>query len=68
MPLAPEYAAMFEQLAEAPPAPPLNEMTPAEGREMYRTMRPLNPDIDVHHVEAHVCRLVGSNIVGEAKV
>ena len=43
MPLAPEYVVMFEQLAEAPPAPSISEMTPAQVREMYRAMRPVNP-------------------------
>ena len=51
MPLAPEYAAMFAQLAEQEPAPPLWEMTPEQGREMYRAMRPLIPELPVHQVE-----------------
>jgi acetyl esterase len=51
MPLAPEYAAMFAQLAEGPPAPALSDMTPAEGREMYRAMRPLNPELSIHKSE-----------------
>lgn len=54
MPLAPEYAAMFEQMAEQPPAPGLWEMTPAEGREMYRAMRPLNPDLPIQKSEDRV--------------
>ena len=51
MPLAPEYQAMFEELAQQPPAPPLWELTPEQGREMYRMMRPVNPDLPIHHVE-----------------
>ncbi len=51
MPLAPEYEAMFAQLAEQEPAPPLWEMTAEQGREMYRVMRPVNPDLPVHNVE-----------------
>ena len=51
MPLAAEYAAMFEQLATQEPAPPLWEMTPAQGREMYRAMRPVNPELPVGNSE-----------------
>ena len=51
MPLAPEYVAMFEQLAEQEPAPPLWEMTPEQGREMYRAMRPTNPELPIHQCE-----------------
>ncbi|XOV83188.1 MAG: alpha/beta hydrolase [bacterium] len=51
MPLAPEYAAMFEQMAQQPPAPALWEMTPEQGREMYRVMRPLNPELPIHKCE-----------------
>ncbi|MEM7097445.1 MAG: alpha/beta hydrolase [Pseudomonadota bacterium] len=51
MPLAPEYAAMFEQLAGEEPAPPLWEMTPAQGREMYRAMRPLIDELPIGSVE-----------------
>lgn len=50
MALAAEYAAMFEQLA-ATPGPAITEMSAVEGREMYRSMRPLNPDINVGHIE-----------------
>ena len=46
MPLAPEYAAMLAQAAEAE-APPLSALSPAEGREMYRLMRPLDPNLPV---------------------
>lgn len=48
MPLAPEYQAMFAELAEQPPAPSLWELSPAEGREMYRLMRPINPEVAVN--------------------
>ena len=48
MPLAPEYEAMFAQLAEQPPGPALWEMSPAEGREFYRAMRPVNPELAVN--------------------
>ena len=49
MPLAPEYQAMLAELAETP-APPFTELTPAEGREMYRLMRPVNPELKVADV------------------
>ena len=45
MPLAAEYQAMFAQLAEQPPAPPLWELSPAEARAMYNAMRPVNPEV-----------------------
>ena len=52
MPLAPEYEAMFAQLAEQEPAPPpIYEMTPEQGREMYRAMRVINPDLPIHKTE-----------------
>ncbi|MGI9325029.1 MAG: alpha/beta hydrolase [Pseudomonadales bacterium] len=54
MPLAPEYAAMFAQLAEAP-GPAISEMTPGEAREMYRAMRPLNPELPVANVAEQSC-------------
>ena len=46
MPLAPEYASMLAELA-GNPGPALQEMTPEEGRELYRLMRPLNPDLPI---------------------
>lgn len=49
MPLTPEYQAMLAQLA-AQPGPPMSALAPAEGRAMYRMMRPLNPDIAVGSV------------------
>ncbi len=52
MPLAPEYQAMFAQLADTEPAPPpLWELTPEQGREMYRAMRPLIAELPIHDVE-----------------
>jgi acetyl esterase len=51
MPLAPEYVAMFEQLSEAEPAPSLWEMTPEQGREMYRMMRPVDPELPIFKSE-----------------
>jgi len=50
MPLAPEYQAMLAQLAEQP-GPKLSELSAAEGREMYRLMRPLNDQLEVGRVE-----------------
>ena len=50
MPLAPEYEAMFAALA-AEPGPKISELSPAEGREMYRLMRPVNPEVAIGSVE-----------------
>lgn len=50
MPLAAEYQAMFAALA-AEPGPKLSDLSPAEGREMYRLMRPLNPEAIIGSVE-----------------
>ncbi len=50
MPLSPEYQAMFEQLAAADPAPPLWEMTPEQGREMYRLARPVINELPIGNV------------------
>ena len=49
MPLAPEYQAMLAQLAEAD-GPAIVDLTPAEAREAYRLMRPVNPEIAVGSV------------------
>ncbi len=49
MPLAPEYQAMLEQRADAP-GPAITEMSPTEARELYRTMRPANPELAVGRV------------------
>jgi len=46
MPLVPEYAALLAELAAAE-GPAISALSPAEGREMYRMMRPVNPDIAV---------------------
>lgn len=47
MPLSAEYTALFKQLAEGDPTPPLWELTPQQGREMYRMMRPLNTELPI---------------------
>ena len=44
MPLAPEYEAMFAELAKEP-APALSDLPPEDGREVYRMMRPVEPDL-----------------------
>ena len=49
MPLAPEYQALFDSMAETP-APKLIDMSPAEPREMYRAARPANPELTVGSV------------------
>ncbi|MBT8477268.1 MAG: alpha/beta hydrolase [Gemmatimonadetes bacterium] len=50
MPLAPEYEAMFSALAEEP-GPKISDLSPAEGREMYRVMRAVNPELSIGAVE-----------------
>jgi len=50
MPLAPEYQAMLAQLAEEP-GPKLSDLSPEDGRAMYRLMRPLNDTIVVGSIE-----------------
>ncbi|MCP5178549.1 MAG: alpha/beta hydrolase [Pseudomonadales bacterium] len=57
MPLAAEYEAMFQQLASQPAAPALSELPPAGGREMYRMMRPVEPDLAIGSVEN--CTIAG---------
>ncbi len=59
--LAPEYAAMFAQLAEAP-GPAIVDLSPADARVMYRAMRPVNPDIEVGNVRNATCPGPGGNI------
>ena len=50
MPLASEYEAMFSALA-AEPGPKISDLSPAEGREMYRAMRAVNPELGIGSVE-----------------
>lgn len=54
MPLAPEYEAMFAALAEEP-GPALTDLDPAAAREMYRMMRPVNPDLRVSRITESSC-------------
>ena len=49
MPLNPEYQTMLKQMAEVE-APPLADLPVAAGREMYRTMQPEAPEIEVGSV------------------
>ena len=49
MPLNPEYRTMLKQMAEVE-APPLVDLPVETGREMYRTMQPEAPDIEVGSV------------------
>ncbi|MEQ8858577.1 MAG: alpha/beta hydrolase [Pseudomonadales bacterium] len=49
MPLAPEYQAMLAELAAAD-GPAIADLSPAEGRELYRLMRPLDPEAPVVQV------------------
>ena len=46
MPLAEEYAALFSQMAETP-APAISDIPPEQGREMYRLMRPVIPELPI---------------------
>ncbi|MFW6093356.1 MAG: alpha/beta hydrolase [Pseudomonadota bacterium] len=46
MPLAPEYQAMLAELA-AQEGPAIQESSPAQARELYRLMRPANPELAV---------------------
>lgn len=50
MPLAPEYEAMFAELAKEP-APAISELPPEGGRQMYRLMRPVEADLPIGSVE-----------------
>lgn len=61
MPLAAEYQAMFAALA-AEPGPKLSDLSPAEGREMYRLMRPLNPEVSVGSVEDRSIRTAAGDL------
>ena len=51
MPLAPEYQAMFDELAAAGPSPNLAEIPVADARAVYRAMRPINPELSVGAIE-----------------
>ena len=46
MPLAEEYAALLAELS-ANPGPELKDLTPAEGRELYRMMRPVVEELPI---------------------
>ena len=62
MPLSPEYQAMFEQLASAEPMPPLWEMTPEQGREMYRAARPVITELPVGQIDNQIIKSYDSEI------
>ncbi len=49
MPLAPEYQAMLAEMAAAE-GPAMTDLPPAQARELYRLMRPANPDLRVGSV------------------
>jgi len=49
MPLVPEYEAMLAELRAAE-GPAISDLAPAEAREMYRLMRPAEPDLAVGRV------------------
>ena len=51
MPLAPEYQAMFDELAAADPSPSLAEIPVADARAIYRAMRPINPELTIGAIE-----------------
>ena len=51
MALAAEYQAMFDQLAENGPAPGISDLPVPDGRSVYRSMRPVNPELPVHKIE-----------------
>ena len=54
MPLSPEYQAMLEQLARAKPALPLWEMTPEQGRAMYRLVRPVLKELPIGKIDNQI--------------
>ncbi|MEM1230647.1 MAG: alpha/beta hydrolase [Pseudomonadota bacterium] len=60
MPLAPEYQAMLAQLAEAD-GPAMRDMSPAQAREAYRLMRPLNPALTGVTVRDDSCESPGGH-------
>lgn len=51
MALAPEYQAMFDQLAKNGPAPGISDLPVPDGRSVYRSMRPVNSELPVHKIE-----------------
>ena len=51
MPLAPEYQAMFDELAAAGASPSLAEIPGADARAVYRAMRPINPELSIGAIE-----------------
>jgi acetyl esterase len=51
MALAPEYQAMFDQLAKNGPAPGISDLPVPDGRSVYRSMRPVNSELLVHKIE-----------------
>ncbi len=61
MGLAPEYAAMFEQLAETP-GPAMTDLPPEQARELYKAMRPVNPELKVGDIEDVTCPGPGGDI------
>ncbi len=54
MPLAPEYEAMFAQLAENEPAPAISDLPTDQAREVYRAMRPLLAELPIHRCEDRI--------------
>ena len=62
MPLSPEYQAMFEQLASAKTMPPLWKMTPEQGREMYRAVRPVITKLRVGQIDHQIIQSSGTEI------
>ena len=54
MPIAPEYQAMLDSLAEQP-GPALTELSPTDARAVYRMMRPAAPELEVGRVADWEC-------------
>ena len=54
MPLSHEYQSIFKQLASVKPAPRLWEMTPEQGRGMYRLVRPVIEGLPVGEVNNQI--------------
>lgn len=51
MPLAAEYQARFEALAQAGPMPSLSDLPIQDARAVYRAIRPVDPSLPVFNVE-----------------